>query len=307
MQSKDKVIFMEKFYKKWFFPLAVPSMILFILVVLLPFVVGVFYSFTGWKGTYFAGGGNAFQSLVGFDNYINSFKNENFISALINTVQYTAVTLVTVLVTSLGFALLISNIKRGAGFFRSVFFLPNLLGGLALGYIWSFLFEIIFSKLLFNEGGLISIPFFTNMLQDHNKAIIAMAIVATWQMAGYMMIIFVTGLNNIPGDLYEAASIDGCTPLQKFKNVTLPLLMPSFTIVIFMTLANCFKMLDLNVALTDGNFNTRLLAYQILRITRDYSPPDYGQAQAQSVIFFIIIATVTLIQVSITKKREVEM
>lgn len=298
---------MEKFYKKWFYPLVAPAMILFFLVVALPFLIGVFYSFTGWRGTYFSGGGSAINSLVGIDNYIKSFQNVNFTSALLNTLQYTAITVLAVLITSLAFALMISNIRKGAGFFRSVFFLPNLLGGLALGYIWSFLFEIIFSQILFKENGVINIPFLTNMLQDHNKAIVAMAIVATWQMAGYMMIIFINGINNIPGDLYEAASIDGCNSFQKFKNITLPLLMPSFTIVIFMTLASCFKMLDINVALTEGNFNTRLLAYQILRITRDYSPPDYGQAQAQSVIFFVIIATVTLLQVSITKKREVEM
>lgn len=297
---------MNKYYKKWFLPLAAPSIILFLLVVAVPFLAGVFYSFTGWKGTYFSGG-SVFESFVGLENYINSFKNENFISAFINSIQFTAITVITVVVLALLFALLISAVTKGAGLFRSVFFLPNLLGGLALGYIWSFVFEIVFSQILFKEGGLFSIPFLTNMLQDHNKAIFAMAIVATWQMAGYMMIIFVTGLNNIPSDLYEAASIDGASALQKFRRVTLPLLMPSFTIVIFMTLANCFKMLDINVALTDGNFNTRLLAYHILRITRDYSPPDYGQAQAQAVIFFVLIATITLIQVSITKRKEVEM
>jgi len=133
----------------------------------------------------------------------------------------------------------------------------------------------------------------------------AMAIVTTWQMAGYMMMIFITGLNNIPGSLYEAADIDGCTAMQRFRHITAPLLLPSFTIVLFLTLANCFKMLDVNVALTEGSFNTRLLAYQILRVTRDFSPPDYGQAQAQAVIFFVLIAGVTLLQVSLTKRREV--
>ncbi|MEE0775779.1 MAG: sugar ABC transporter permease [Bacillota bacterium] len=297
---------MNKFYKKWFFPLAAPSIILFILVVGIPFITGVVYSFTSWRGTYFSGG-SFFGSFVGFDNYVKSFTNENFLSSLVNSVEFTAIMLVTVLVFSLLFALMVSSIKKGAGLYRSAFFLPNLLGGLALGYIWSFVFEIIFSQILFNPEGLVNVPILTNMLQNHHKAIFAMAIVATWQMAGYMMIIFVTGLNNIPGDLYEAADIDGCNAFQRFKTITLPMLMPSFTIVIFMTLANCFKMLDINVALTDGNFNTRLLAYQILRITRDYSPPDYGQAQAQAVIFFVIIATVTLLQVSITKKKEVEM
>ncbi len=286
--------------------MTLPAIILFLGVVAIPFVIGIVYSFTSWRGTYFSGG-SFFESFVGFENYIKAFQNSNFISSFLNTLHFTAVMILSVLILSLILALLTTSIKRGSGLFRSTFFLPNLLGGLALGYIWSFVFEIIFSQMLFNEESPIHIPFLMNMLQDHNKAIIAMAIVATWQMAGYMMIIFVTGINNIPGDLYEAADIDGCNVFQKFKNVSLPLLMPSFTIVIFMTLANCFKMLDINVALTEGDFNTRLLAYQILRVTRDYNPPDYGQAQAQAVIFFIIIATVTLIQVRITKKREVEM
>ena len=121
-----------------------------------------------------------------------------------------------------------------------------------------------------------------------------------------MMIIYITGLNNIPTDLYEAAEMDGANAFQRFRVITLPMLMPAITIVFFLTLANCFKLLDQNIALTDGNFNTRLLATQILRTTRDTSPPDYGMAQAQAVIFFVLIAIVTLVQVSITKRKEVE-
>lgn len=298
---------MEKYYKKWFLPLAGLSIILFLMVIVVPFLLGVFYSFTGWRGTYFAGGGNAFQSIVGFDNYLAAFKNEKFIQALIYTVKFTLVAVVTINIVALGLALLVTNVRRGSNLYRSVFFMPNLLGGLALGYIWQFIFQIVFTKMLFGEDNLISIPFLTNMLQDNTKAIFALAILSTWQMAGYMMVIYITGLTNIPTDLYEAASIDGCNAVQKFFKVTVPMLMPSFTIVFFMTLGNCFKLLDQNIALTDGNFNTRMLATQILKTTRDTNPPDYGQAQAQAVIFFILIATVTLIQVSITKKKEVEM
>ena len=112
------------------------------------------------------------------------------------------------------------------------------------------------------------------MLQDHYKALFALVILVTWQMAGYMMIIYITGLNNIPTDLYEAAEMDGANAFQRFRVITLPMLMPAITIVFFLTLANCFKLLDQNIALTDGNFDTRLLATQILRTTRDTSPPD---------------------------------
>lgn len=298
---------MENYYKKWFFPLAGLAILLFVLVVFVPFILGVFYSFTGWRGTYFEGGGTALQSFVGFQNYIEAFKNEKFVTSFFYTIKFTLVAVISINVVALGFALLVTNIKRGSTVYRSIFFMPNLLGGLALGYIWQFIFQIVFSQMLFGENNLISIPFLTNMLQDNTKALFALAILTTWQMAGYMMVIYITGLMNIPTDLYEAASIDGCGPVKKFFYVTVPMLMPSFTIVFFMTLGNCFKLLDQNIALTDGNFNTRMLATQILKTTRDTNPPDYGQAQAQSVLFFILIATVTLVQVSITKKREVEM
>ena len=122
-----------------------------------------------------------------------------------------------------------------------------------------------------------------------------------------MILIYINGLNNIPKDLIEAAEIDGANTFQRFRSITIPMLMPSFTIVFFLTLSRCFMLLDQHIALTDGDFGTRLLAMQILRTTRDSSPPNYGLAQAPAVIFFIIIATVTIIQVSITSKKEVEM
>ena len=298
---------MEKYYKKRFWPLIMPAMILFFLVVLLPFILGVIYSFTAWRGTYFAGGDHWWQAWVGFANYQKAFHTSKFTNAFIYTLKFTVVAVVVINVVSLGMALLANSLQKGAGFFRTVYFLPNLLGGLALGYIWAFIFEIVFSQVLFGEKGFLSIPALTNMTQDNTKALFALVMLVTWQMAGYMMIIYTAGLNNIPTELNEAASIDGATTLQRFFKITVPMLMPSFTIVFFMTLANCFKLQDQNIALTDGNFGTRMLALQILRTTRDSSPPDYGLAQAEAVIFFVLIATVTLIQVSITSKKEVEM
>lgn len=298
---------MDKFYKRWFLPLALPAVILFGFVVMIPFIMGVIYSFSAWRGTYFQGGENVFQAFVGFDNYIKVFKNNNFMNALIYTVKFTAIAVVFVNIVALGLALMINNIRKGSNILKTIFFMPNLLGGLALGFIWQFIFQIVFSKILFGENGIFPIEFFANMTQDPTKNLFALVILVVWQMAGYMMIIYITGLNNIPTDLYEAAQIDGANSFQRFRVVTLPMLMPSITVVLFLTLANCFKLLDQNVALTDGNFNTRLLALQILKTTKDTRPPDYGQAQAQAVIFFIIIATISLIQVHFTKKKEVEM
>ena len=137
------------------------------------------------------------------------------------------------------------------------------------------------------------------MLQNQWKALLAYAIVGVWQVAGYYLIIYLNGLNNISEDIYEAARIDGATGWTSFRKITLPLLMPSFTIVLFMSLANSFKMLDLNVSLT-------MISYMILKTVRESSPPAYGEAQAQAVIFFVIIAVISIAQVMITKRKEIE-
>ncbi len=297
---------MELFYKRWFKILAMPAVILFVMVILIPFIIGVTYSFTSWRGTYFSGGENWWKALVGFDNYIKVFKTEKFMIAFLYTLKFSCVAVVVVNVFSLLLSMMLVKINKGAGVLRAIFYMPNLLGGLALGFIWQFIFQIVYTKFIFGEGGIFPIEALTNMTQSSTKAMFALVIIVTWQMAGYMMMIYVNGLNNIPKDLYEAANIDGANFFQKFKNITLPMLMPSFTVVFFLTLSGCFKLLDQNVALTNGDFGTRMLALQIVQTTKDVTPPDYGFAQAQAVIFFVIIAAVSLIQVSIMKKKEVE-
>jgi raffinose/stachyose/melibiose transport system permease protein len=300
-------------YKKWFWPFLIPALALFIVVILLPFVMGVFNSFTSWRGIYYFNpetgtrAVSAFDSLVGLENYRAAFRDERFLRALGYTVRYTLLAVVSINITALCMALLVNRIVTGPGLFRTTFFLPNMLGGLALGFIWQFIFQIIFTDIFFGPKGLFHLEFMRYMTQDAAKALFALALLNTWQSAGYMMIIYIAGLNNIPKDFYEAASIDGASPVLIFRKITAPMLMPSFTVVFFMTLAGSFKLLDQNVALTDGEFNTRMLAIQILRTIKDTSPPDYGMAQAQAVIFFIIVAAITMTQVNITKKRELEM
>lgn len=297
---------MEKYYKKWFKILNIPAIILFVVVILVPFIMGVAYSFTAWRGSYFKGSEHWYGALVGFKNYIKVFHSQKFITSFIYTIKFTVVAVVIKNIVSLGMALMVRKVGKGKGFFRTVFFFPNLLGGLAMGFIWSFIFQNVYSLMLFGEESPIHIPFLCDMLQDPNKAVFAMAIMATWQTAGYLMLIYLNGLNNIPEDLYEAASIDGATAWQKFRHITVPMLMPAFTIVFFLTLSSSFKMLDENLALTDGDFGTRMLSLQILLTTRENTPPNYGMAQAQAVIFFILIATVSIIQVIVTKRKEIE-
>ncbi len=298
---------MKGTYKKWFFPLVLPALLIFAIVILVPFLLGILYSFTSWRGSYFANADTVWQAFVGFQNYSKAFSNPRFIEALRYTLQYTLLAVLVINLSGLLLALMVTKIRRGAGIFRTVFFLPNLLGGLALGYIWQIIFQVVFTDILFGPEGFFHIEFLSYMTQEPTKALVALAIMTTWQFAGYMMLIYVTGLNNIPIELYEAAEIDGATPLQRFRSITLPMLMPAITVVVFLTLANSFKLLDQNLALTDGNFGTRLLALQILRTIKDTNPPDYGLAQAQAVLFFIMIAIITLLQVSLTKKQEVEM
>ena len=297
---------MEKYYKKWFKILNIPAIILFVVVILVPFIMGVAYSFTAWRGSYFKGSEHWYGALVGFKNYIKVFHSQKFITSFIYTIKFTVVAVVIKNIVSLGMALMVRKVGKGKGFFRTVFFFPNLLGGLAMGFIWSFIFQNVYSLMLFGEDSPIHIPFLCDMLQDPNKAVFALAIMATWQTAGYLMLIYLNGLNNIPEDLYEAASIDGATAWQKFRHITVPMLMPAFTIVFFLTLSSSFKMLDENLALTGGDFGTRMLSLQILLTTRENTPPNYGMAQAQAVIFFILIATVSIIQVIVTKRKEIE-
>ncbi|MDR0599779.1 MAG: sugar ABC transporter permease [Treponema sp.] len=300
-------------YKRWFWVFIFPSLLLFVFVIVLPFIMGVFNSFVAWRGTYYfdpSTGSRArsvFHAFAGLANYKAAFKDERFVRALWYTVRYTVLAVISINIASLCLALLVNRINRGAGLFRTTFFLPNMLGGLALGFIWQFVFQIIFTDLLFGPEGFLHVEFLRYMTQDSVKALFALTLLNTWQVAGYMMIIYIAGLNTIPRDLYEAASIDGASSWLTFWKVTVPMLMPSFTVVFFMTLANSFKLLDQNVALTDGEFNTRMLAMQILRTVKDTTPPDYGKAQAQAVIFFVLIAVITLTQVNITKKRELEM
>ncbi|MDR2394462.1 MAG: sugar ABC transporter permease [Treponema sp.] len=303
----------KSIYVRWFWPFVIPALVFFTAVIVLPFMVGVFNSFTVWRGSYYFNpltktrAQSVFEALNGLSNYSNALKDARFIQALWYTVRYTLIAVVVINGVSLSLALLINKMSAAiAGVFRTVFFLPNMLGGLALGYIFQFIFQVVFTDMLFSPQGIIPMEALRYMTQHSLKALFALVILTTWQSSGYMMLIYIAGLNTIPKDYYEAASIDGSSWWHTFWNITLPMLMPSFTVVLFTTLSSSFKLLDQNVALTDGNFNTRMLAYQILRTIRDSNPADYGKAQAQAVLFFILVAAITLTQVYLTKKKEIE-
>ena len=281
-------MFKKRSRKIYFLIFVLPTLVAFMIGFIYPFFQGIYLSFCKFRTT-----SNA--TWVGFDNYIKAFQNESFIRSFWFTALFVVVSVILINAIAFFVAYALTLGIRGSNVFRTVFFMPNLIGGIILGYIW----KLIFDGILQNFG--------TNLVLDARFGFWGLIILMCWQQAGYMMIIYVGGLNTISGDLYEAASLDGANAFQRFRKITLPLLMPSVTVVLFLTLSNSFKLLDQNVALTDGEFGTRMLALQILRTLKDTSPPDYGAAQAQAVIFFVVVAVISLIQVYVTGKKEVEM
>ncbi|GAB2699161.1 carbohydrate ABC transporter permease [Paenibacillus thermoaerophilus] len=283
----------------WYLLFTMPLLFIFTTVVLIPFIIGIGYSFVSWDGI----PANP-KTFVGFDNYVELFKDKRFLQSAWHTVQFTLLALIIVNVSGLLLALLVTAGLRVSNAARTMFFLPNLIGGLILGYIWQFIFTDIF-KFIGEKTGLEHI--FFNWLLDPKFALYAMVIVFTWQMAGYTMIIYIAGIQGIPDDLIEAAKVDGANLRQRLTKIVFPLLMPSFTVCLFLTLSGAFKIFDVNLSLTKGGPNnaTEMFAMNIYNEIFAYS--HYGLGQAKAIIFFLIVAILTLTQVAITKKREVQM
>ena len=281
----------------WLFLL--PALFFFVNVVIIPFIMGIVYSFSNWDGFSFAG-----SQFVGFRNYVNAFHDTQFLSSFLLTFEYAVLMVLCVNVIGFFLALLVTRNIKSSTALRGVFFMPNLIGGLILGFIWQF----IFSKLFVQIGEKLNLTnIFFNWLTQPATAFWSLVIVSTWQMAGYVMIIYIVGFQSIPADLLEAAQIDGAGPWKRLTHITLPLMMPSFTISLFITLSNAFKQYDTNLSLTNGGpYNTtQLIAMNIYQTA--FNRNQYVLAQAKSVIFFLVIMVITLLQVHLTSKREVEM
>lgn len=277
----------------------IPSLFIFINVVIIPFIMGVVYSFTNWNG--FAFKGSQFTALR---NYTTALSDEKFMASFILTIKYTAASVVLVNVIGLALALLVTSRLKSRNVLRAVYFLPNLIGGLVLGFIWKFVFSKFFVQLgdVLNAHGI-----FFNWLDHPTAAFWALVIVGTWQMAGYVMVIYIASIESISEEVMEAAEIDGASSWTKFRKITLPLILPAFTISLFVTLSNSFKQYDTNLSLTNGGpfGSTELISMNIF--TTAYSYNKYALAQAKSIIFFLVIMVITVAQVYATKKREVEM
>lgn len=266
------------------------------IVIIIPFIYGFIYSFTNWNGM-------IATEFIGFKNYIALFKDAEFRASIWFTTKFAVTSVILLNFLGLGLALLVTRKMKTSNFLRTVFFMPNLIGGLILGFIWQFVFISVFGSL----GDLLGIEALTGWLSTTATGFWGLVILTSWQMAGYIMIIYIAYLENIPKDLLEAAEIDGASSFQRFRNITFPLVAPAFTVSMFLTLSNSFQIYDQNLSLTNGGpYNsTQMVAMSIVKAA--FTENKMAYAQTQAVIFFIIIAAVALTQVYYNKKREVDL
>lgn len=280
---------MKKALKKYFGVFILPTAAAFVLVFAVPFIMGIFLSFTRFTTVTNA-------SWVGLENYIRAFTEDtDFLYSLGFTSLFTFVSVLTVNVFAFALALLLTRGIKGTNLFRGVFFMPNLIGGIVLGYIWNLLIN----------GVLATIG--VDITYKTEYGFWGLVLLTNWQLIGYMMVIYIAGLQNIPEDLIEAAAIDGASPAKTLFKVKIPMVMPSVTICMFLTLTNSFKMFDQNLALTAGapERSTEMLALNIYNTF--YGRAGWqGVGQAKAVIFFIIVAVIALVQLKLTSRREIE-
>ena len=279
---------MEKAIKKYFPVFVLPTMIAFTIGFIAPFLLGVYLSFCKFTTVTDA-------TFIGLKNYTKIFTDTTFLHSLWFTVLFTIVTVLLINVLAFAVAMLLTKGAKGTNVFRTVFFMPNLIGGIILGYIW----QLLLNGILAN--------FQRTLTYSSVYGFWGLVILMRWQQVGYMMIIYISGIQNIPGELIEAAKIDGANAWQVLKNVTLPMVMPSITICTFLTVTNGFKLFDQNLALTNGapSRMSEMLALNIYNTF--YGRTGYeGVGQAKAVIFFLIVAIISVVQNKLTRSKEVQ-
>lgn len=273
-----------------------PVLIALFLVVVVPMLLGVYYSFTSWNGI-------VTGDFVGLQNYIDLFKDERFMNALWFTTKFSIVSVILINVIGLSLALLVTSYLKTSKLLRTIFFMPNLIGGLILGFIWQFIFIKVFASV----GEMIGMESLQGWLSTTETGFWGLVILMSWQMAGYIMVIYIAYLEGMPKELLEASEIDGASTVQRFRFIVFPLVAPGFTVSMFLTLSNAFKLYDQNLSLTGGGpFNsTEMVAMEIFKTA--FTQNDFAFAQAKAVVFFIIVAIIALLQVYFNKRKEVEM
>ncbi len=279
---------MEKTIKKYFPLFVLPTLTAFLLAFVVPFIMGLYLSFCKFTTVTNA-------KFVGLDNYVRLFSNKGFLNAFVFTVSFAVVAIVTINIFGFLLALVLTKKVPGRNLFRTVFFMPNLIGGIVLGYIWQSMINGVLST------------FGMTMLMDAKYGYWGLIILMNWQMIGYIMVIYIAGLQNVSTDVLEAARMDGAGALQKLFRITLPMMMPSITICLFLTISNSFKMFDQNLALTGGgpSGKTTMLALDIYKTFYDKVGFE-GVGQAKAVLFFLIVAGIAMVQLLLTRRKEVE-
>ena len=276
-------------YRRYFPIFVMPCLFAFLIAFAIPFIMGLFLSFTEFRTVTDA-------QFVGFSNYIRAFSEDSgFLDSLWFTIKFAVVSVVTINVIAFFLALILTKSVPGTKIFRTVFFMPNLIGGIVLGYIW----QVIINGVLFN--------FNYSITSNPTFGFWGLVVLMNWQMIGYMMIIYIAGIQNISGDILEAAKVDGANAYVTLTKIIIPSVMPSITICLFLTITNSFKLFDQNLALTAGApaNRTQMVALNIYETF--YSRNGYeGVGQAKAVVFFIIVAVIALAQLYITRKKEVE-
>ncbi len=272
-----------------------PATILFVAVVIVPFIYGLYLTFTSWDGV-----ANT-KPFVGFQNYRDAFADTDYWSALGRTAVYSVISVILVNIVAFALAYLVTSGLKGQNIFRAGFFIPNLIGGIVLGYVWKFAFNRAFvaigTALTGHDGA--------SLLGTTNGALFALILVSVWQYAGYMMLIYVAGFMGVDNSLKEAALIDGCSNGQAMRHVIIPLMRSSFVQCIFLSTTRCFMVYDLNLSLTKGEpFNSSVLAAMHV-YNKAFVYKNYGVGQAEALILFIICAVIGMIQVYVGKKGEV--
>ena len=276
------------------------------MVMVIPFFLGIYYSMTDFNGV------RTNLTFVGLKNYETMFSDPLFLHSFLVTVEYTVINVIFVNVVAFALSLMVTSNLKGRNFLRAGFFVPNLIGGIVLGYIWQFVFNNVITQTATSLG----LNFLTKSLISNKDTVIwAMSLVNVWQYAGYIMMIYVAAIQGIPANLMEAASVDGANYWTRLTKILIPMMASSFTITTFLTLTNSFKQFDLNMSLTNGGpagmymmkavKTSELLALNIYNtaITKNM----WGDGQARAVIFFIVLVCISLVQVAINKRKEVEM
>jgi len=274
-----------------------PCLIAIFFSLVLPILIGVYYSFTKYNGF-------EVSEFVGLENYKKLISDTQFLDSLWFTTKFSVVSVVLINIIGLTLALLVTQ-KLGKinTIFRTIYFMPNLIGGIILGFIWQFIFLKVFKGIAEFTG----LELFDGWLATPETGFWGLVILYIWQMSGYIMVIYISFLNNVPTELIEAASIDGANAWQRFWKVKFHLIAPAFTISLFLTLSNAFKIYDQNMALTNGGpFGKTEMATMNIYNTA-FKVQQMGYAQAKAMVFLIIIAVISAIQLYITRKREVDL